>query len=121
MSKVFDGNSCIGCESIGSFPVDCEGCGNLIPSREEYDSLKGLAERRADLLLKAEAKNEKLNLILKPLIEIKKPYHQWLRPLEKIYFDELMEITKNNQSKVSVIAGLNRGTIRKKLKQYNLI
>lgn len=91
---------------------------NLI---QELDQVKEVSERRADLLLKAESGIEKLNLIIKPLIEVKKPYHYWLRPLEEIYFDRLIEITNNNQSKVSVIAGLNRGTVRKKLKQFNLI
>jgi len=41
--------------------------------------------------------------------------------LEKLYFEKLMKMTDNNQSKVSEITCLNRGTVRKKLKQYDLI
>ena len=32
-----------------------------------------------------------------------------------------MVYTRNNQTKASVMLGLNRGTLRKKLKQYNMI
>ena len=91
---------------------------NLI---QELDQIKEVSEKRADLLLKAEAKIENMNIIIKPLIEARKPYLQWLKPLEEIYFKKLMEIMNNNQSKVSVSTGLNRGTVRKKLKQFNLI
>ena len=31
------------------------------------------------------------------------------------------EYTKNNQSKEAELLGLNRGTLRKKLKQYDLL
>lgn len=91
---------------------------NLI---QEIDQIKEVSENRSDLLLKAEAKIEKMNIFIKPLIEVRKSYHQWLKPLEEIYFKELMKLKSNNQSKVSIAAGLNRGTIRKKLKQFNLI
>jgi Fis family transcriptional regulator len=33
----------------------------------------------------------------------------------------VLEYTKNNQSKAADILGLNRGTLRKKLKQYDLL
>ena len=33
----------------------------------------------------------------------------------------VLEYTKNNQSKADEILGLNRGTLRKKLKQYDLL
>ena len=32
-----------------------------------------------------------------------------------------MGYTRNNQTKASIMLGLNRGTLRKKLKQYDLI
>lgn len=91
---------------------------NLI---QELDQVKGTSEKRADLLLKAEAKIEKMNALIKPLIEVRQSYRQWLKPLEEIYLKKLMEIMKNNQSKTSEITGLNRGTLRKKLKLHNLI
>jgi Fis family transcriptional regulator len=33
----------------------------------------------------------------------------------------VMEYTANNQSRASAMLGLNRGTLRKKLRQYNLL
>lgn len=53
--------------------------------------------------------------------DVKKPYYQWLKPLEEIYFKKLMKLKNNNQSKVAIATGLNRGTTRKKLKQFNFI
>ena len=88
---------------------------------QELGQMQEISERRAELLLKAEAKIEKLNTIVQPLVEVKRPYYQWLKSVEEIYFTKLMKIMKNNQSKTSEMAGLNRGTVRKKLKQYNLI
>ena len=87
---------------------------------QELIQTKEISERRADLLLKAEAKIEKLSAT-EALIKAEKPYHEWLKPLEEIYFKKLMEIMNNNQSKTSEMAGLNRGITRKKLKQCNLI
>ena len=91
---------------------------NLI---QELDQIKEISERRADLLLKAEAKIERLNVVARILNGFRTPYYQWLKQVEGIYFKRLMKATNNNQSKVAVITGLNRGTTRKKLKQCNLI
>jgi Fis family transcriptional regulator len=44
-----------------------------------------------------------------------------LKEVELPLFIAVLKQTKNNQSKASKILGLNRGTLRKKLKQYNLI
>ncbi|MFT7109363.1 MAG: Fis family transcriptional regulator, partial [Psychrobacter glaciei] len=33
----------------------------------------------------------------------------------------VMRYTKDNQTKASVLLGLNRGTLRKKLKQYGML
>lgn len=50
-----------------------------------------------------------------------KLYQSVIATFEKPLLKELMERNKYNQSKVAEILGLNRGTTRKKLKQYGLI
>ena len=48
-------------------------------------------------------------------------YDLVLKEVELPLLIAVLKQTKNNQSKASKILGLNRGTLRKKLKQYNLI
>ena len=48
-------------------------------------------------------------------------YQMVLAEIEAPLLTEIMAYTRNNQTKASVMLGLNRGTLRKKLKQYDLI
>lgn len=48
-------------------------------------------------------------------------YDLVLSEVEAPLFASVMEYVKGNQSKASELLGLNRGTLRKKLKQYNLL
>jgi len=48
-------------------------------------------------------------------------YQFVLREVEAPLLTVVMERTKNNQSTASQILGLNRGTLRKKLKEHKLI
>ena len=48
-------------------------------------------------------------------------YQMVLAEVEAPLLKEIMAYTRNNQTRASVMLGLNRGTLRKKLKQYNLI
>ncbi len=48
-------------------------------------------------------------------------YQMVLAEVEAPLLEEIMAYTRNNQTKASTMLGLNRGTLRKKLKQYNLI
>lgn len=48
-------------------------------------------------------------------------YQLVLAEIEAPLLAEIMDYTRNNQTKASIMLGLNRGTLRKKLKQYNLI
>jgi len=48
-------------------------------------------------------------------------YQMVLAEIEAPLLEEIMAYTRNNQTKASIMLGLNRGTLRKKLKQYNLI
>lgn len=48
-------------------------------------------------------------------------YDIMLTQLEKPLLSVVLEQTRGNQSKTAEILGLNRGTLRKKLKIYNLM
>ncbi len=48
-------------------------------------------------------------------------YDLVLAEVEAPLFASVMQYVKGNQSKASELLGLNRGTLRKKLKQYNLL
>jgi Fis family transcriptional regulator len=48
-------------------------------------------------------------------------YQMVLAEIEAPLLKEIMAYTRHNQTKASIMLGLNRGTLRKKLKQYNLI
>ncbi len=41
--------------------------------------------------------------------------------VEEPLLREIMSFTQNNQSKAAAMLGLNRGTLRKKLRQYRLL
>ncbi len=47
-------------------------------------------------------------------------YELVLKEIEPPLFKEIMKHTKNNQSNAAMMLGINRGTLRKKLKQYKL-
>ena len=48
-------------------------------------------------------------------------YQMVLAEIEAPLFEAVMQYTKDNQTKASQLLGLNRGTLRKKLKQYGLL
>ncbi len=47
-------------------------------------------------------------------------YEMLLKEIEPPLFKAAMKHTKNNQSNTAMLLGINRGTLRKKLKQYKL-
>ncbi|MBJ7539136.1 DNA-binding transcriptional regulator Fis [Marinomonas sp. C1424] len=48
-------------------------------------------------------------------------YQLVLAEVEAPLLESVMSYTKDNQTKASSILGLNRGTLRKKLKQYGML
>ena len=48
-------------------------------------------------------------------------YNLVLSEVEEPLLRVVMEYTANNQSRAAAMLGLNRGTLRKKLRQYNLL
>ena len=47
-------------------------------------------------------------------------YDLVLRQVERPLFEAILEHTKGNQSRAAELLGLNRGTLRKKLRSYDL-
>jgi len=47
-------------------------------------------------------------------------YNLVLKQVEQPLLEAILEHTKGNQSKAAEVLGLNRGTLRKKLRTYNL-
>jgi len=47
-------------------------------------------------------------------------YELVLKQIEQPLFEAILEHTKGNQSRAADLLGLNRGTLRKKLRCYNL-
>ncbi|RDE19941.1 DNA-binding transcriptional regulator Fis [Motiliproteus coralliicola] len=48
-------------------------------------------------------------------------YELVLNEIEAPLLEAVMQYTRDNQTKASEVLGLNRGTLRKKLKQYGLL
>ena len=48
-------------------------------------------------------------------------YDLFMHQVEAPLFECVMQHTQDNQSKAAALLGLNRGTLRKKLKQYDLL
>ena len=47
-------------------------------------------------------------------------YQMVLQEIEQPLLETVLHYTRGNQSKAAVVLGLNRGTLRKKLKQYDI-
>ena len=47
-------------------------------------------------------------------------YELVLKQIEQPLFETILEHTKGNQSRAAELLGLNRGTLRKKLRNYDL-
>jgi len=58
------------------------------------------------------------NLEGQPVTEV---YQMVLSEVEAPLLETVLEFTRGNQTKAAVVLGLNRGTLRKKLKQYGLL
>lgn len=48
-------------------------------------------------------------------------YQMVLAEVEAPLLEVVLEYTRNNQLRAAEVLGLNRGTLRKKLKQYNML
>lgn len=48
-------------------------------------------------------------------------YEMVLAEVEEPLLQAIMRYTRKNQTRAAIMLGLNRGTLRKKLKQYNML
>ena len=53
--------------------------------------------------------------------DVTEVYDMVLQEIEPPLLEAVLKHTRNNQTKASIVLGLNRGTLRKKLKRYGLI
>lgn len=53
--------------------------------------------------------------------EVTDVYNMVLSEVEAPLLETVMKYTRDNQTKASTVLGLNRGTLRKKLKQYGML
>ncbi len=53
--------------------------------------------------------------------DVKDVYQMVLAEVETPLLEVVLEYTRNNQSRAAEVLGLNRGTLRKKLKQYGML
>ena len=53
--------------------------------------------------------------------DVRDVYDFVLAEVEAPLLESVMKFTRENQTKASLVLGLNRGTLRKKLKQYDLL
>lgn len=69
-----------------------------------------------------ESVKQAVNKYLKQLENnnIENLYELVLAEVEKPLLEEVMTHTRGNQTRASIMMGINRGTLRKKLKQYGM-
>ena len=75
---------------------------------------------------KSDLKMDEAEAVRKELEELEgqlgsEVYQMVLAEVEAPLLEEIMQYTRNNQTKASQMLGLNRGTLRKKLKLYGLL
>ncbi|XOV87205.1 MAG: DNA-binding transcriptional regulator Fis [Pseudomonadota bacterium] len=63
-------------------------------------------------------KNYVANMGEEPISDL---YHMVLSEIEVPLLTHVLEHTNNNQSQTAAMLGLNRGTLRKKLKKYGML
>lgn len=54
-------------------------------------------------------------------VDVKDVYNMVLSEVEAPLLEQTLKFCRNNQTRAAQILGLNRGTLRKKLKQYDLL
>lgn len=95
---------------------------NLEPTREDGQQLQTAAANGNSVTLRDSVevalKNYFAQLDGAPVTEV---YQLVLSEVEAPLLEQVMKYTRNNQTKASTMLGLNRGTLRKKLKQYGLL
>lgn len=106
--------------SMNPFPND----GNL-PIKQSQDS--GTASASDEARRREQTLRDCVEQALKNYFEhldgqdVTDVYDMVLAEVEAPLLESVMDYVKGNQTRASEVLGLNRGTLRKKLKQYNLL
>lgn len=95
------------------------------------DSLETAEERKPELTLaQADTRDTLRNCVRRSLADYfrnldgepgNELYEMVLAEMEIPLLEKVLEYTRGNQTKAAEMLGLNRGTLRKKLKQYGLL
>jgi Fis family transcriptional regulator len=93
---------------------------------ENIDSFEDLASEIAEIVQQQSLRDhvaESMQRYFQDLDgqDTKELYSLVMAEVEPPLLEAAMKYTRNNQSKTAALLGLNRGTLRKKLKQYNLL
>ena len=94
---------------------------NVTDSLGQKQHLAAPAEQQAQTLrdsVEKALKNYFAHLDGQPVTDI---YQMVLSEVEAPLLETIMTYTRGNQTKASIMLGLNRGTLRKKLKEYGLL
>lgn len=92
------------------------------PANDEAPQAQSVVAGSQAVTLRSSVENA-LNNYLQQLdgAPVSDVYQLVLSEVEAPLLEQVMKYTRNNQTKASVMLGLNRGTLRKKLKQYDLL
>lgn len=87
-----------------------------------HEKAQGAPTKPSDASLQEQV-SQKLNHYFSQLDnqEPSRMYELVLEQVELPLLEKMIEVTDNNQSKSATMLGLSRGTLRKKLKQYDLL
>ena len=96
--------------AIDTFTIQSETDAEVTPVMPQQESLRQGVERALEQYF--------LHLDGQPANDL---YQLVLSEVEAPLLEAVLAYTRNNQSKSAEMLGLNRGTLRKKLKQYDLL
>lgn len=91
---------------------------NQVPSEEVKDTTKIEGATTLRDCVETTLSNYFEQLDGAPVTDV---YQLVLSEVEAPLLEQVLKYTRNNQTKASTLLGLNRGTLRKKLKQYGLL
>ena len=96
--------------AIDTFTIQSESDTEETPVMHQHEPLRQCVERALEQYF--------LHLDGQPANDL---YQLVLSEVEAPLLEAVLAYTRNNQSKSAEMLGLNRGTLRKKLKQYDLL
>ncbi|MEE4250150.1 MAG: DNA-binding transcriptional regulator Fis [Alcanivoracaceae bacterium] len=103
----------------------------MTSAARKFDSLDTQEQRKPELTLaQADSRDTLRNCVRRSLNDffrnldgedVSELYDTVLAEMEIPLLEKVLEYTRGNQTRAAEMLGLNRGTLRKKLKQYGLL